>query len=288
MSQSGHASILSVIVTQQYFSASFPLKDNCVAAMRSVTSNLNAPNHQDPKKFLVLGFPVHLQSDYVGWLSTRILQKQGTHVVTLNAEMTMQAEQNPALARIIHQADLVIPDGSGIVLYLKLHGQSVNRCPGIELAEALLQESAQQPQPWSVFFFGGSPGVAEDAARRLQTRLPNLNIVGVQNGYLDAAGTDGFLEHLRSLNPAIIYVGLGVPRQEHWIAEHRHFVPDAIWIGVGGSFDIWAERKQRAPGWLRNNNLEWVYRLYQEPWRWRRMLALPHFAWRSVLAKFKK
>jgi N-acetylglucosaminyldiphosphoundecaprenol N-acetyl-beta-D-mannosaminyltransferase len=263
-------------------------KGQLCRCMRSVTFNPNTPNHPDSKKFLVLGFPVHLQSDYVGWLSNRILQKQGAHVVTLNAEMTMQAEQSPALAQIIHQADLVIPDGAGIVLYLKLHGQTVNRCPGIELAEALLKESTQQTQPWPVFFFGGSPGVAEEATQRLRTRLPHLNIVGVQNGYLDAAGTDGFLEHLRSLNPAIIYVGLGVPRQEHWIAEHRHLVPDAIWIGVGGSFDIWAERKQRAPGWLRNNNLEWVYRLYQEPWRWRRMLALPHFAWRSVLAKFKQ
>ena len=72
-------------------------------------------------------------------------------------------------------------------------------------------------------------------------------------------------------------MGLGVPRQEYWIRQHRHLCPHAIWIGVGGSFDIWSGVKTRAPRWLRENHLEWLYRLYQEPWRWRRMLALPQF-----------
>ncbi|MGB8698691.1 MAG: WecB/TagA/CpsF family glycosyltransferase [Thermosynechococcaceae cyanobacterium] len=255
--------------------------------MRSATFHSNAPVPQSPKIFSVLGFPVHLIPDYVDWLSGRVARQQGTHVVTLNAEMTMQAEQDPLLADIIHQASLVIPDGAGIVLYLQLHGQSVRRCPGIELSERLLQYSTQQPAPWSVFFYGGAPEVAEAAAHRLQTRIPGLNIVGTQNGYLSDSEMPTFLAHLCALNPQIIYVGLGVPRQEYWIAQHRHLLPNAIWIGVGGSFDIWAERKKRAPGWLRNNHLEWVYRLYQEPWRWRRMLALPQFAWRSLLAKFR-
>jgi N-acetylglucosaminyldiphosphoundecaprenol N-acetyl-beta-D-mannosaminyltransferase len=151
----------------------------------------------------------------------------------------------------------------------------------------LLQRAAQQPQPWPVFFYGGAPGVAAEAAQKLSQRYPGLAIAGTQHGYVNAAEMLQFLDHLQTLQPQIIYVGLGVPRQEHWIAQHWHLVPNAIWIGVGGSFDIWGERKQRAPGWLRNNHLEWVYRLYQEPWRWRRMLALPQFAWRALLAKFR-
>ncbi len=255
--------------------------------MRSVKTNSNAQTSRDPNPFLVLGFPVHLMPDYIAWLSDRLLQRQGTHVVTLNAEMTMQAEQDLALANIIRQANLVIPDGAGIVLYLKLHGQQVRRCPGIELTERLLKTSAQQSQPWSVFFYGGSPGVAAEAGQKLCDRYPNLNVIGTQNGFLSDAETPVFLERLRLLQPQIICVGLGVPRQEYWIAKHRHLVPEAVWIGVGGSFDIWADRKQRAPGWLGDNNLEWVYRLYQEPWRWRRMLALPQFAWRAILARFR-
>jgi N-acetylglucosaminyldiphosphoundecaprenol N-acetyl-beta-D-mannosaminyltransferase len=256
--------------------------------MRSVTSNSETHSPGDPQSFKVLGFPVHLLPDYIPWLGDRLTHHQGTHVVTINAEMTMQAEQSPALADIIRQANLVIPDGSGIVLYLKLHGQQVQRCPGIELTESLLRTSAQQPQPWSVFFYGGSPGVAAEAGGKLCDRYPHLNIIGTQNGFVGETEMPLFLEQLRTLQPQIICVGLGVPRQEYWIAKHRHIVPDAVWIGVGGSFDIWADRKQRAPAWLADNHLEWLYRLYQEPWRWRRMLALPQFAWRSILAKFRR
>ncbi len=242
------------------------------------SSQSNPQNPARDQVFHILGFPVHLMTDYDQWLSDRVAQAQGTHVVTLNAEMVMQAQQDEHLAAVIHQADLVIPDGAGIVLSLKLRGQQVRRCPGIELAEKLLSMTDQ-----SVFFFGGAPGVAEDAAARLQQRLPTLKVVGAQNGYLSEAELPLFLNRLQTLNPQIIYVGLGVPRQEFWIAQHRALLPQALWIGVGGSFDIWAERKSRAPGWLKDNHLEWVYRLYQEPWRWRRMLALPRFAWRSLV-----
>ncbi len=236
-----------------------------------------------PQQFPVLGLPVHLLEDYAAWLGHRLQQRSGGQVVTLNAEMTMQAEQNAILAEVVRQAELVIPDGSGVVLYLRLHGKQVQRCPGIELSEALLQHAASSGNPLPVFFYGGAPGVAEAAASAWQRRLPGLKIVGVQHGYLPAEEEDAFLHQLKSLQPALIFVGLGVPRQEIWIAHHRHHCPQAIWIGVGGSFDIWAGTKQRAPGWLRNNHLEWVYRLYQEPWRWRRMLALPKFAWRAIL-----
>jgi N-acetylglucosaminyldiphosphoundecaprenol N-acetyl-beta-D-mannosaminyltransferase len=242
---------------------------------------------QSPIPFAVLGFPVHLHRHYLDWILQRLSHRQGTHIVTLNAEMTMQAETDLRLASVIRNADLVIPDGAGIVLYLRLNGQKVERCPGIELSIHLLQASAtQSPEPLSIFFYGGSPGTAEQAAQELQQQIPGLRIIGTQHGYLNDGEQVVFMEQLKVLQPNIVFVGLGVPRQEYWIAEHRDVLPEATWIGVGGSFDIWANQKKRAPAWLRNNHLEWVYRLYQEPWRWRRMLALPKFAWRSVLEKF--
>jgi N-acetylglucosaminyldiphosphoundecaprenol N-acetyl-beta-D-mannosaminyltransferase len=197
--------------------------------------------------------------------------------------MTMQAEDNPRLASVIRQADLVIPDGSGIVLYLLLRGQKMQRCPGIELAESLLCEFGDSPELGSVFFLGGAPGVAQTAAEVWQQQLPQLAIAGTHHGYLTPDDDLAIQQTLKDLQPRLILVGLGVPRQEFWIAEHRHLCPKAIWIGVGGSFDIWAGVKTRAPGWLRNNHMEWVYRLYKEPWRWRRMLALPKFAWRALI-----
>lgn len=232
----------------------------------------------------VLGLPIHLSNNYLAWLTARLQRHQGVHVVTLNAEMAMQAEQNAALAQVIQKADLVVPDGSGVVLYLRLRGKKTQRCPGIELAEALLRQSARLEQSYRVFLYGGAPGVTQTATQRLQQQIPGIEIVGTQHGYLSQAEQTELQHKLADLGPDIILVGLGVPRQEFWITEHRHLCPHAIWMGIGGSFDIWAGTKTRAPSWLRDNHLEWVYRLYQEPWRWRRMLALPRFVWRTIVS----
>lgn len=205
-------------------------------------------------------------------------------MVTLNAEMSMLAIENAALASVIRQADLAIPDGAGIVFYLRLHGLHVRRCPGIELAESLLEQSGLNGESYPVFFYGGAPGVAQTAAECWLRQVPELSVAGTQHGYIVSPDEQQQLcDTLQNLQPRLILVGLGVPRQEFWIAEHRHICPQATWIGVGGSFDIWAGAKCRAPKWMQRLNLEWLYRLYQEPWRWRRMLVLPQFAWRALL-----
>ncbi|BAY26125.1 WecB/TagA/CpsF family glycosyl transferase [Calothrix sp. NIES-2100] len=237
--------------------------------------------------FSVLGIPVHVMANYPGWLLECLQQGRGTHVVTLNAEMTMQAERNSVLAKVIQDAELVIPDGAGVVLYLRLLlWQKVQRCPGIELAETLLRELGQQHTSAKVFFYGGAPGVAAKAAEFCHRQIPGLNIAGTHSGYHCKEEEERLLATLSQLQPQVIFVGLGVPRQELWIAQHRYLCPHAIWIGVGGSFDIWSGTKTRAPAWLGNNNLEWLYRLYQEPWRWRRMLALPEFVFKAFIYHF--
>ncbi|MDH6099369.1 WecB/TagA/CpsF family glycosyltransferase [Anabaenopsis sp. FSS-46] len=239
---------------------------------------------QPPQEFSVLGIPVHIVSNYPGWLLESLRQSRGAHVVTLNAEMTMQARKNPTLAQAVKNADLVIPDGAGVVLYLRwLMWQKVQRFPGIELAENLLQELGQQQTDTKIFFYGGAPQVVVKAKEFWQLKIPSLNVVGTHSGYHTLEEEQQLKQTLRQLQPQVIFVGLGVPRQELWIAQNRHLCPQAIWIGVGGSFDIWSGSKTRAPAWLANNNLEWLYRLYQEPWRWRRMLALPEFALKALI-----
>ena len=227
----------------------------------------------------VMGLPVHESHNYVGWLMAQLHQGIGSHIVTLNAEMSIQADQNLALKQVIQQANLVLPDGAGIVLYFLLKGKQIKRYPGIELAADLLEQTDPED---TVFFYGGSAEVVEAAARNWRKRLPRLAIAGTQHGYLSPEEQLAFQQRLKDLQPSLIFVGLGVPRQELWIYNHRHLCPNAIWIGVGGSFDIWAGAKSRAPAWFRNNHLEWFYRLYQEPWRWRRMMALPKFAWKAL------
>lgn len=245
---------------------------------------MSQPNNvvSNTQIFSVLNLPVHLLDDYVGWLYQRLTTKVGTHVVTLNAEMAILTQTDTALAEIIQKADLVIPDGAGVVFYLYFRGIKHHRCPGIELSESLLYRLGNAPETHSVCFFGGSPGVSEQAASIWQKKLPNLKILS-NHGYLSEAEQQNWKDTLQQEQPEIIFVGLGVPRQEVWIQKHRYLCPDSIWIGVGGSFDIWSGSKNRAPSWLRDNNLEWSYRLYQEPYRWRRMLALPKFFWLSLI-----
>ncbi|NJN32193.1 MAG: WecB/TagA/CpsF family glycosyltransferase [Synechococcales cyanobacterium RM1_1_8] len=236
-----------------------------------------------PETTTVLGFPIQILDSYADWLGDRLTAGDSIHVVTLNAEMAIAAEQDPILADVIHKADLVIPDGAGVVLYLKLRGKRVERCPGIELSEEMLHRAGSQG--WPVYFYGGKPGVAEAAAAAWRRRAPGIPFTGVSDGYIDAEGEAALLAKLQAEQPQLILVGLGVPRQEQWIQRHRQVCPNAIWIGCGGSFDIWSGTKARAPKFFCDNNLEWVYRLYQEPWRWRRMLALPVFAWKAVIGR---
>lgn len=246
--------------------------------------SFSSPRHSisaTPEPDYVLGVPVHRLSDYLSWLEARWQQGTGAHVVTLNAEMVMLARKNRELACAIAQADLIIPDGAGVVLSLSLQGKKQQRFPGIELAGALLERMAQATSPGKIFFYGSLPRRAEEAARFWQQQYPELT-VQAQHGYLSEAEAALLREQLSQQQPDLILVGLGVPRQELWIAQHRHLCPQAIWIGVGGAFDIWGGAKARAPAWFRNNNLEWLYRLYQEPSRWQRMLVLPLFAWAAL------
>ncbi|MEY3297092.1 MAG: N-acetylglucosaminyldiphosphoundecaprenol N-acetyl-beta-D-mannosaminyltransferase [Cyanobacteriota bacterium] len=237
-------------------------------------------NRSDAIKTLkVMGLPVHVGTNYADWLLAQYRAGRGSHVVTLNAEMAMQADRNPTLRQIITGADLIIPDGAGVVLYFRVKGKRIERTPGIELAAQVLQRLDPQE---TAFFYGGAPGITDHAALYWQRHAPALQIVGTQHGFLSPEDQAAFLQRLETLQPSVIFVGLGVPRQEMWIRDHRHLCPNSIWIGVGGSFDIWAGVKTRAPEWMCRHNLEWLYRLYQEPWRWRRMLALPKFAWRSL------
>ena len=228
------------------------------------------------KSSLIIGLPVHLSIDYAGWLIECLEEHKGIHVVTLNAEMAMLAKQDSKLAKIIESSQLVIPDGAGITLSLRLNGIYQERCPGIQLAETLIKTLGSEKNKCLIAFYGGKPEVAERSAENWLQRIPQIDIL-TRHGYLSSAEEEEWKKTLFTKQPKLILVGLGVPQQEKWIYENKNLCPESVWIGVGGSFDIWSENKSRAPLWLQNNNLEWLFRLYQEPWRWKRMLIIPKF-----------
>ncbi|MFZ9752460.1 MAG: WecB/TagA/CpsF family glycosyltransferase [Cyanobium sp.] len=227
-----------------------------------------------PRRVPVLGVGVDVSADVLA-AALALHSRGGGQIVTLNAEMTMAARQQPELGAVIAAADLVIPDGAGVVWALGRRGFRVRRAPGIELARQLLEHAAIQG--WRVALVGASPAVMATLLQRLDRELPGLQVVWNSHGYRSAAEWPSLEDQLLAARPDLVLVALGVPRQETWIrglAGRR----SGLWMGVGGSFDVWAGTKKRAPRWMRALQIEWLYRLVQEPTRWRRMLALPEFA----------
>jgi N-acetylglucosaminyldiphosphoundecaprenol N-acetyl-beta-D-mannosaminyltransferase len=223
----------------------------------------------------VLGVQVAVTSNVFA-AALELKQRGGGQIVTLNAEMTMAAKADPALGAAIAQADLVIPDGAGVVWALGRQGYRVRRSPGIELARQLLVYAAAHR--WRVALVGASPEVMELLVARLQAEIPELDLAFTIHGYQNPEQWPGIEQQLHQARPDLVLAALGVPRQETWI-QRLHAGQPGLWMGVGGSFDVWSGTKQRAPHWMGRFQIEWLYRLIQEPSRWRRMLALPAFAW---------
>jgi N-acetylglucosaminyldiphosphoundecaprenol N-acetyl-beta-D-mannosaminyltransferase len=198
-------------------------------------------------------------------------------IVTVNPEFVMFAQSNPSFLQAINQAALVVPDGIGIVLALRyLRHPTPERVTGVDTVVALAKRCAEQK--YRLYLLGAAPGVAELAASRLQEMAPGLEIAGAYSGSPAPSEEDELIERLRAARADVLYVAYGAPAQDLWIARNRTRLPVAVAMGVGGSFDFLAGRQRRAPQIMQRVGLEWLYRLYREPWRWRRMLALPRFA----------
>ena len=220
----------------------------------------------------VLGLPVHLNPQLLS--AAEELVCRGGHVVTLNAEMTMAARNYAPLRRVIQEAELVLPDGAGVVWALRLQGNRLRRQPGIELAEMLLSHASTLG--WRVAWVGARDDRLQVAARFWKRRYPQLRLQHLIHGYQPSDCWPMVEADLQRQQPELVFVGLGVPRQELWIDKVRPR-GHGLWLGVGGSFDVWSGSISRAPAFMQVLQLEWLYRLLQEPRRWRRMLALPVF-----------
>lgn len=205
-------------------------------------------------------------------------------VVTANAEMIMLAQQDTEFAEIMRQAAFVIPDGAGVVWAARHLGAPMReRVAGYDFAQELLKKSAVAG--YRIFFLGAGPGVAEAAKQTAEQRFPGVQIVGVQDGYFSAATEDELVRRIAEAKPDILLAALGVPRQEKWLTKHFAKLSVPLCIGVGGTFDVMAGRVQRAPLWMQQAGLEWLFRLLKQPQRFLRMLALPKFVLRVLTSK---
>lgn len=206
-------------------------------------------------------------------------------ICTLNPEFVMDARRDPAFGQVLASADLCVADGIGVLWAARLAGVHLQeRVTGSDGIYRLCERAALEG--WRVFLLGAGPGIADQAAQELMTLYPGLPIVDTFGGSPAEADWPHIRQQLYAAQPDLLFVAYGHPQQDFWIHQHRHELPVAVAVGVGGAFDFVAGITQRAPLWIQRLGLEWLDRLIRQPWRWRRMAVLPLFALLVVMEWF--
>ena len=241
------------------------------------------------KTHKVLGYDVDLLTfdEAVKVILERIKEKNGMQVVTINPEMIELAGKSKAFSSILRNADMVVPDGSGIKLALKLKGIEQEQIPGIDLAHELI--TSCEIFKYSVALIGAKESVLQTTVKRLKSEFEGIDICYYKNGYFASSKEDEIINALAESDPQLVLVALGAPKQEIFINKCRKKIPEAVFIGVGGSFDVWAGEVERAPEFFRIMGCEWIYRTYKQPERIKRIYkTLPMFLFKAIIEAIRK
>ncbi|CAN7340175.1 MULTISPECIES: WecB/TagA/CpsF family glycosyltransferase [Bacillaceae] len=210
-----------------------------------------------------------------GMIYPRLMNQEKTFVVTANPEIVEYANEHQDYKDIIISADYITPDGVGIIMASKWLNQPLQeRITGFDLMNELFRVADEKAL--KVYLLGAEESVIEAAALKVKELYPGLELVGYNHGYIDIKD-DTLPKSIAELEPDIILTALGFPRQEKWVSRHYALFNKGLFMGVGGSFDVLAGKVNRAPVFWQKMRLEWLYRLIQQPSRWKRMLALPRF-----------
>ena len=228
-----------------------------------------------------VGFDSLTMDEAVARARDLMAERRAAYVVTPNPEIVMLCRDDPAAMQAVQGADLVLPDGAGVVLASKLLKTPLKqKVAGVDFADRLL--SILEKTGGGLFLLGSKPGVAELAAQKMTEKHPKLYICGMNDGYFkDEAPV---IEKINAAKPDVLFVCLGAPKQELFMKNHLDELHIKLMIGLGGSLDSFAGTVKRAPKWMIRCNLEWLYRLIKEPKRFGRMLRLPKYLF-AVLGK---
>jgi N-acetylglucosaminyldiphosphoundecaprenol N-acetyl-beta-D-mannosaminyltransferase len=234
-------------------------------------------------RFTLLGVPIDplTESQAVDWVARAIVEGGPRLLTSVNPERIMHAGRDPAFAAVLRRADLSLADGAGVLWAARRMGHPLTeRVAGVDFIRALAARGALEG--WRFFFLGGAPGVAEAAGRTLAAAYPGFTLAGALAGSSDPAGDAEALAAIRASQAQLLFLAYGAAAEEAWLDRNLAGCGVAMGMGVGGAFDFISGRSRRAPLWMRRRGLEWLYRLGREPWRWRRMLALPQFVARVL------
>ena len=216
-----------------------------------------------------------------------IRSRKPHQVVTADASTVVRAHEDEELGTIMRAADMVAADGAGVVWMARLLDLPIDeRVSGCDMVLRICEMTAQKG--YSVYILGGRPGVAEEASAELRRQFPRLIVVGTQHGYFAPEEEPGLIAHIRRQRPDVLFVALGIPKQEKWIRAHLDEVGVPVCIGVGGSFDVISGRVKRAPAWMRRCGLEWLWRTAREPRRLPRLWALPKLLFMTLKAALRR
>jgi N-acetylglucosaminyldiphosphoundecaprenol N-acetyl-beta-D-mannosaminyltransferase len=195
-------------------------------------------------------------------------------VFTPNPEMVMLAQKDADFMELLNSADLVVPDGIGVVWASKFTPNKIaQRVAGIDLIMSVFK--SRKGRNARYFFLGGAPGVADDAKDAMQAEFTGLRVVDTHHGYFHADFENEVIERIAAAKADVVLVGLGMARQERWIAENASHLGAKVLMGVGGSFDVMSGNLKRAPAFFQKLGLEWLYRLLRQPSRlWRQRVLL--------------
>ncbi|MDX2077033.1 MAG: WecB/TagA/CpsF family glycosyltransferase [bacterium] len=248
------------------------------------SENANPLANRAWKRQTILGLPVD-GITYDQWL--KLIDgwvKRGTfphHVCTTNPEFMMIAQKDTIFAGILRRASLCVPDGVGLLWAAKRLGEPLpQRVTGSDGVPLIAEEASKRG--WKLFFLGAGEGIAQKAADILREKHPNLQIVGVYGGSPSPDEEEAIVQMVNDSGADILFVAYGAPKQDLWIARNQPRLKCKMAMGVGGSFDFIAGIVPRAPIWMRNSGLEWLYRLYLQPTRIGRMMRLPRFVWAVI------
>ena len=234
----------------------------------------------------ILDVPVHplTMGEAVSVLEESITSGEQAFVVTANAEIIMMCQEDAGYKKIVSQdAQLVLPDGAGAVWAGRHLGYKVpERVAGFDLYCQLLDKAAQKG--YKAFFFGGSPGIAEAAKAKSEELYLGVQVVGCRNGYFKEEESQAIIDEINASGADMLFAALGAPKQEKWLVRYREQLKPKILMGIGGSFDVFAGKMERAPKWMQDASLEWLFRLYKQPSRFMRMMALPKFVLKVVFS----
>ena len=226
----------------------------------------------------ILGYKVFNQSkkEFLKEIDSR----ENSIIISGNPEVLYNGLENESLNKLFNDKDsIIIPDGVGTVIASKMVKSPVEeKIAGIEVMRAILEKCEKEGK--GIYLLGASQDVLELCIENIKKSFPNIKIVGSHNGFFQLDNCNDIVEDIKVCNPWGIFIAMGCPRQENFIVNYREELNCKFYMPVGGSFDVFAGKVNRAPKWMLSLGLEWLYRVGKEPWRIKRLGVIPKFLWK--------